>query len=220
MLERCVVNTLSLQYLFRIHRLQLLKDLFEAVLVAEGVRTELEQGRSLGFQVPDLSQVTGVQVLAAAPGPLPPALECLGQGEAETIRIAKQQGAEWVVLDDWEARRVTRKLGIQVIGAIWYSCYGQRARAYCCCKTFDSQSHRRRILAFGQSAAGYIRIGWRMEGENLEVQSKQVNCRQSAGRPKGKLGVGPIGRWAGTNEFYLGASRFLCGIFAGRRTPR
>jgi predicted nucleic acid-binding protein len=51
-----VVNTSPLQYLFRIHRLQLLKDLFEAVLVAEGVRTELEQGPSLGFQVPDLSQ--------------------------------------------------------------------------------------------------------------------------------------------------------------------
>jgi predicted nucleic acid-binding protein len=113
-----VVNTLPLQYLFRIHRFQLLKDLFEAVLVAEGVRTELEQGRSLGFQVPDLSQVTWVQVLAAAPGPLPPALEYLGQGEAETILIAKQQKAEWVVLDDWEARRVTRKLGIQIIGTI------------------------------------------------------------------------------------------------------
>ncbi len=90
---RCVVNTSPLQYLFRIHRLQLLKDLFEAVLVAEGARTELEQGRSLGFQVPDLSQVTWVQVLATAPGPLPPALEGLGQGEAETIRIAKQQCA-------------------------------------------------------------------------------------------------------------------------------
>jgi predicted nucleic acid-binding protein len=86
--------------------------------VAEGVRTELEQGRSLGFQVPDLSQVTWVQVLAAAPGPLPPELEGLGQGEAETILIAKQQKAEWVVLDDWEARRAARKLGVQVIGTI------------------------------------------------------------------------------------------------------
>jgi uncharacterized protein len=118
MLGRCVVNTSPLQYLFRIHRLQLLKDLSEAVLIAEGVRTELEQGRSLGFQVPDLSQVTWVQVLAAAPGPLPPELEGLGQGEAETILIAKQQKAEWVVLDDWEARRAARKLGVQVIGTI------------------------------------------------------------------------------------------------------
>jgi uncharacterized protein len=118
MLGRCVVNTSPLQYLFRIHRLQLLKDLFGAALVAEGVRTELEQGRSLGFQVPDLSQVTWVQVLAAAPGPLPPELEGLGQGEAETILIAKQQKAEWVVLDDWEARRAARKLGVQVIGTI------------------------------------------------------------------------------------------------------
>lgn len=118
MLGRCVVNTSPLQYLFRIHHLQLLKDLFEVVLVAEGVRTELEQGRSLGFQVPDLSQVTWVQVLAAAPGPLPPELEGLGQGEAETILIAKQQKAEWVVLDDWEVRRAARKLGVQVIGTI------------------------------------------------------------------------------------------------------
>jgi uncharacterized protein len=118
MLGRCVVNTSPLQYLFRIHHFQLLKDLFEAALVAEGVRTELEQGRSLGFQVPDLSQVTWVQVLAAAPGPLPPELEGLGQGEAETILIAKQQKAEWVVLDDWEARRAARKLGVQVIGTI------------------------------------------------------------------------------------------------------
>ena len=115
---RCVVNTSPLQYLFRIHRLELLKDLFEVVGVAEGVRAELEQGRSLGFQVPDLSQVPWVQVLATEPGPLPPELEGLGQGEAETIRIAKQQKAEWVVLDDWEARRAARKLGVQVIGTI------------------------------------------------------------------------------------------------------
>ena len=47
---QCAVNTSPLQYLFRLHRLELLKDLFEAALVAEGVRTELEQGRSLGFQ--------------------------------------------------------------------------------------------------------------------------------------------------------------------------
>jgi hypothetical protein len=60
-----------------------------------------------------------------------------------------------------------------------------------------------------------------MEGGNLEVQSKQIGHRQSAGRLRGKFkALAQSGRWASTNEFYFRASRFLCGIFAGRRTPR
>ncbi len=115
---RCVVNTSPLQYLFRVNQLELLKDLFEAVLVAEGVRTELDRGRSRGFQVPDLSPVNWLQVLAAEPEPMPLELEGLGQGETETILVAKQQRAEWAVLDDLEARRAAHRLGVQVIGTV------------------------------------------------------------------------------------------------------
>ena len=115
---RCVVNTSPLQYLFRISHLELLRDLFEAVLVAEGVRTELDWGRSRGFQVPDLSPVDWLQVLAAAPEPIPPEFEGLGQGETETIPLAKQQRVEWAVLDDLEARRAARGLGVQVVGTV------------------------------------------------------------------------------------------------------
>lgn len=114
----CVVNTSPLQYLFRVNHLGLLKELFEAVLVAEGVCAELDRGRSQGSQVPDLSSVDWLQVLAAAPEPIPPEFEGLGRGEAETILVTKQQRAEWAVLDDLEARRVARKLGVQVIGTV------------------------------------------------------------------------------------------------------
>lgn len=113
-----MVNTSPLQYLFRINQLQLLRDLFEVVLVAEEVRAELNRGRSLGFQAPDLSSVDWLQVLAVGPEPIPPELEGLGQGEAETILVAKQRRAEWAVLDDLEARRAARKLGIKTIGTV------------------------------------------------------------------------------------------------------
>jgi len=113
-----VVNTSPLQYLFRINHLHLLRDLFEVVLVAEEVRAELDRGRNLGFHAPDLSSVGWLQVLVAAPEPIPPELEGLGQGEAETILVAKQRRAEWAVLDDLEARRAAQKLGIKTIGTV------------------------------------------------------------------------------------------------------
>lgn len=58
-----------------------------------------------------------------------------------------------------------------------------------------------------------------MEGGNLE--SKQIATGKVLDASGGKFkALAQSDRWASTNESYFRASRFLCGIFAGRRTPR
>jgi predicted nucleic acid-binding protein len=45
-------------------------------------------------------------------------LDPLGQGEAETITLAIEEEADYVVLDDRLARRKARTLGLNVIGTL------------------------------------------------------------------------------------------------------
>ena len=50
-----IADTSPLQYLFQVGLLDLLQRLFGTVQVPEAVRDELQIGRSLGFNVPDLA---------------------------------------------------------------------------------------------------------------------------------------------------------------------
>ncbi|MCL7453579.1 MAG: DUF3368 domain-containing protein [Anaerolineae bacterium] len=42
----------------------------------------------------------------------------LGPGEAETIVLAKELGADRVVMDDLDARRFARRVGLELIGTL------------------------------------------------------------------------------------------------------
>jgi uncharacterized protein len=91
-------------------QLQLLQKLFSSIFIPPAVLRET----SPTVQMPEwiasheLEQPIGSQVLRSS----------LGQGESETISLAMEIGARWVILDDRPARRLAQGLGLPVIGTL------------------------------------------------------------------------------------------------------
>jgi predicted nucleic acid-binding protein len=115
-----VVDTSALITLARLHLLKLLPLLFGDVYVPQAVLDEWSEGSSntpeevaaaAGLPKGWL-QIRPVDVLEDAAG------ANLGRGEEEVIVLARQLGAEYVVLDDLVARRVALSRGLRVIGTV------------------------------------------------------------------------------------------------------
>jgi predicted nucleic acid-binding protein len=52
----------------------------------------------------------------------------LDEGEAEAIALCREQQAELVLLDEKDARRVVRRLGLAVLGTVGVLIWAKRAR--------------------------------------------------------------------------------------------
>ena len=116
---RVVSNSSPLIHLAKIGRLDLLRLLFGEVLVPEAVYRECvvegggrEDARKIGeagwIRVSSVRDVRLKRVL----------LRELDEGEAEAIVLALEESADLVILDEREARRMARSLGLKVTGTI------------------------------------------------------------------------------------------------------
>lgn len=101
----CSVDTSPLLYLFRIGKLPLLRRHYERVLVPQAVVAELESGRAQGVEVPGVSDFPWIEIRETELRPVSAAVAALGNGEREVILLALDHHADWVILDDLEARR-------------------------------------------------------------------------------------------------------------------
>ncbi|MBC6424446.1 MAG: DUF3368 domain-containing protein [Hormoscilla sp. SP5CHS1] len=105
MIESVVTDSTSLIGLERIGRLDILPGLFEPILVPPAVQQEF--GISLPWLqivTPDIGIATSLKIV-------------VDDGEAEAIALAYQQGLQ-IILDDQQARKVARNMGISIIGTI------------------------------------------------------------------------------------------------------
>jgi len=99
-----------------------LKDVFSEVLVSRAVYEEVcVKGRGLMGERELLEaanagmvMVKGVQNRLLVNALLDP----LALGEAETIALAVEENADWVVIDDKLARRRAKSMGLNVIGSL------------------------------------------------------------------------------------------------------
>jgi predicted nucleic acid-binding protein len=113
-----VSDTSPICYLAAIGLLELLPPLFGSVCVPPSVCEKLgrefapEAARSLVGAFPTWSDVRDVE---AAPDP---ALLRLGSGERDAILLAEQIAADFILIDDLEARELAFKRGLRVIGLI------------------------------------------------------------------------------------------------------
>jgi len=113
-----ISNTSPLLYLYRSSAIDLLAKLFDEVLVPTAVARELEEGRSRGYDVPNLADYPWL--VAAEPLYTPSewfALD-LGKGEIAAMALALENPALVVLLDDRLARRVAEAAGLQVWGTL------------------------------------------------------------------------------------------------------
>jgi uncharacterized protein len=105
-----ILNASPLIALEQIGHLDVLKGLFSAVLILPAVAREIAPTVTLPASVNEraLTQPIGPQILRTT----------LGPGESEAIGLALEIGAQWVILDERPARRLTQALGLPAIGTL------------------------------------------------------------------------------------------------------
>jgi len=113
-----ICDTSPLQYLFQLGLIRLLPALVGRVIVPPAVQAELAVGRSLGLQLPELSELDWVTVRRPASSPALPLVRDLGPGETEALMLALESPGAILILDDALARRVAESLEIPFTGTL------------------------------------------------------------------------------------------------------
>ena len=116
--EICSVDTSPLLYFYRIDQLTLLHRLFDRVLVPEAVVTELAKGKAQGVRVPNLTDYPWIEIRQVGHRSVSETVDSLGAGEREVILLALDGHADWVIIDDLDARHQAEICGLQVIGTV------------------------------------------------------------------------------------------------------
>lgn len=114
-----VVDASPLIFLAKLERLELLKNHADTICVPQAVLEEIqakadeakcviERATRSWLSVCQVSNRQAVEILSAD----------LGLGETEVIILAKEIGADKVVMDDLDARRFARRVQLDVVGTM------------------------------------------------------------------------------------------------------
>jgi uncharacterized protein len=117
-LLEAICDTSPLQYLHQLGLLHLLPALVGRVVVPPAVATELSVGRSLGIELPDVSQLEWMTIRHPTSRSALPLVRELGAGETEALRLALEAPGTLVILDDALARRVAESLKVPFTGTL------------------------------------------------------------------------------------------------------
>lgn len=110
---RVISNTSPLQYLHSIQQLPLLEQLYGRIVVPQAVVDELAVGRHEGYDVPDCTPYSWMQVETVTVPAMLKLITNLGAGEAEALALALVQPTDLVILDDALARQVATSQAIR-----------------------------------------------------------------------------------------------------------
>lgn len=113
-----ICNTSPVQYLHQLGSLHFLPALVKSLTVPSAVQDELNAGRELGLDVPDLQIFEWVVVRRPASPVALLLITDLGPGEREVLALALESLDAVCVLDDSLARRVAGALGLRVTGTL------------------------------------------------------------------------------------------------------
>ena len=122
-----VSNSTPLIHLAKVGRLELLPGVFKRIVVPEAVLNEaVAQGKAIGATdaflieraVGDWIAVEHVRPEVDEEYSFIDANARLGAGEREALKLCKQIGAAFFVVDDREARKVSRILNVKPVGTL------------------------------------------------------------------------------------------------------
>jgi uncharacterized protein len=114
--DRVISNTSPLFYLHRLRHLDLLQKLYQRIIVPEAVVDELNAGRDLGQDVPNVKDYDWIEVRPVPAPELVKLITDLGAGEAQVLTLAIGEPGSLVILDDRLAREVARMRNIRITG--------------------------------------------------------------------------------------------------------
>lgn len=115
-----VSNTTPLIELATIQRFDLLKELFGEVHIAEAVYEEaVIAGRETGGAKREVSSAAWIKTVQVQDRlAVEVLLDELDLGEAETIVLAHELSADWVLMDERKGRRKLTQMGLNKIGTV------------------------------------------------------------------------------------------------------
>ncbi len=113
-----ICNTSVIQSLHQLGLLHLLPVLASPVCVPAAVEAELAAGRASGADVPEPAAFAWARKRTAESTPSLPREHALGAGERAVLWLAMESATGIAVLDDRDARRVARRLGIPLTGTL------------------------------------------------------------------------------------------------------
>ena len=115
-----VSNTTPLIGLASIQRFDLLRQLFNELYIPQAVYDEaVVAGHEAGGAKQEVSIVTWIRTVSVKDRlAVEVLLDELDLGEAETIVLAREMGADWVLMDEKKGRRKLTQLGIKKIGTV------------------------------------------------------------------------------------------------------
>ena len=115
---RIVSNTGPIIALSSIDHLEILREIFEEVVLPETVHHEIMQGGKNFTGLRSYRKATWIKVESLA-DPIEPLLgTLLDKGEASVIHLAKAKGFDFALIDERKARKIARKIyGIHVVGS-------------------------------------------------------------------------------------------------------
>lgn len=116
---KVITNTSPLLLLAKIRRLDLLRQLFDEILIAGAVYEEINAKLARETKEINVLIQTKVIYLRKARTDIVKNLPVdLGKGERETIALAIETNADLVVMDDQEGRRLARSQGLSITGTV------------------------------------------------------------------------------------------------------
>lgn len=113
-----VSNTSPLLYLYRLGKAVWLPQLFSNVWAPGAVYRELEEGRRLGYDAPNLDDYPWISVAEPASPPSPALASSLGRGESAVIALAGEHPGCVALLDDGQARKAATTASLTVWGTL------------------------------------------------------------------------------------------------------
>ena len=115
-----VSNTTPLIGLASIGRFELLSRLFSTINIPQAVYDEIVvAGREKGIAIREVSTSSWVKTVAVRDRlAVEVLLDELDAGEAETIVLARELSADWVLMDERKGRRKLDQLGLRKIGTL------------------------------------------------------------------------------------------------------
>ena len=117
-MRRRLVDASPLIYLARLGRLELLLLGVEEVLVPAVVLAEVRAKRDHSTEQVEQRLDSWLKICERTQADVLRFLPDLGAGEREVMAQALQEGIVSVVLDDLDARRVARRLGLEPVGTV------------------------------------------------------------------------------------------------------
>jgi len=111
-----IVNTSPLFYLHRLGYLHLLQKLYNGIVIPSAVANELEEGKRLGEDVPQIEDYKWINIRHVAVPLFIKIVPDLGQGEAEVLALGCENKNSLLIIDDGLARKIAKLYTFRITG--------------------------------------------------------------------------------------------------------